>query len=118
MSRLWIHYFKKNVSQSYRYSRLGNPTRDSLQKCLATLDGGKYGLTFAAGMGAVSSITQLLSSGDHMICCDNVYAGTPYYFNTIASRLGIQVDFVDGQNLNHFKNAIKPNTKVSRELLT
>lgn len=82
---------------------------------MATLDGGKYGLTFAAGMGAISTVTQLLSAGDHIICCNNVYSGVPYYYDKIAVRLGITIDMVDVVDLNEIHKAVKPNTKVGSQ---
>lgn len=100
--------------QNYRYGRFGNPTRDALEGCLATLEGAKYGLTFAAGMGAISSVTQLLTTGDHIICCNNVYAGVPYYFEQVALRLGYTYDLVNATNLERIRKAVKPNTKVSK----
>lgn len=99
--------------QLYEYGRSGNPTRDVLERCLASLDNGKFGLTFSSGLGVTTILTQLLSSGDHMISCDDVYGGTFRLFSKVISRQGISVDFVDATNLDHFKNAIKPNTRVS-----
>lgn len=99
--------------QLYEYSRSGNPTRDVLEKCLASLDNGKYGLAFCSGLGTTTIITQLLSAGDHIISCDDVYGGTNRLFSKITSRQGIDIDFVDATNLDNLRNAIKKNTKVS-----
>nr|AHB50512.1 cystathionine gamma-lyase [Mayetiola destructor] len=96
----------------YEYGRSGNPTRDVLEKCLASLDNGKYGLAFSSGLGMTTILTQLLSSGDHLISCDDVYGGTFRLFSKILSRQGISTDFVDATNLENVKNAIKPNTRM------
>lgn len=83
-----------------------------LEKCLASLDNGKFGSTFSSGLGATTILTQLLNSGDHLISCDDVYGGIYSLFSEVISRKGIAVDFIDATNLNNLANAIKPNTKV------
>src|SRR5438094_9993330 len=62
--------------KGYEYSRTHNPTRKALEANLAALEGGKYGLAFASGCAATATIIQMLKSGDHVICCDDVYGGT------------------------------------------
>jgi len=96
----------------YEYARSGNPTRAVLESCLASLDNGKYGLTFSSGLGATTVLTQLLSTGDHIISCDDVYGGTNRFFSKIATRQGIEVDFIDATDVNKVKKTIKPNTKM------
>lgn len=51
----------------YEYGALGNPTRDSLETCLASLENSKYALCFSSGMGAITSLSCLLKSGDHVL---------------------------------------------------
>lgn len=102
------------VLKLYEYGRSGNPTRDVLEKCLASLDNGKYGLVFSSGLGMTTVLTQLLSSGDHLISCDDVYGGTFRLFSKVMSRQGISTDFVDATNLENVKKAIKSNTRVSK----
>lgn len=102
--------------QQFEYGRSGNPTRNVLERCLASLDNAKYALTFSSGLGAGTIITQLLNSGDHIVSCDDVYGGTNRFFSKVASRQGIQTDFVDATNLENVKNAIKNNTRVSDEV--
>lgn len=65
-------------------------------------------------MGAVSSVTQLLATGDHIVCGNNVYSGTTYYFDMVAARLGITYDAVNATNLDNIRDAIKPNTRVNQ----
>ncbi|CAG1021571.1 partial Cystathionine beta-lyase, partial [Methylococcales bacterium] len=62
--------------KGYDYSRTRNPTRTALEKNIASLEEGNFGLAFSSGMSAISTITQLLNTGDHVICCDDVYGGT------------------------------------------
>jgi cystathionine beta-lyase/cystathionine gamma-synthase len=79
--------------QGYVYGRSGNPSREVLEACLASLDGAKYGMCFASGLGATTAIVHLLNAGDHMISGDDIYGGTYRYFSKvsiahIASLLG------------------------------
>ncbi len=66
--------------QRFEYSRSGNPTRNSLEKCLASLDGAKHAMAFASGLAATTAITHLLSAGDHIISHDDIYGGTNRYY--------------------------------------
>ena len=79
----------------YEYSRSGNPTRDVLEACHASLDGAKYCLTFASGLAACTTITHLLSACDHIVSMDDVYGGTNRYFRKVANRMNIETSFVD-----------------------
>jgi cystathionine gamma-lyase len=65
-----------NKHKGYEYARTQNPTRTALEECLAALEGGKYALSFGSGLAAEGNIMNLLSSGDHVICGDDVYGGT------------------------------------------
>jgi len=92
----------------FEYSRSGNPTRDSFEKCVAEIEGGKYGLVFASGLGATSCLMMLLKSGDHVISMDDVYGGTNRLFSKCLVNLGLQYDFVDLRDLEQLEKSIKP----------
>ena len=64
------------VHKGYEYSRTGNPTREALEKLIAELEGGQYGLAFASGLAAITAALLLFKSGDKLILSDNVYGGT------------------------------------------
>lgn len=64
----------------YEYSRCGNPTRQCLEECLASLEKAKYGLTFSSGLGATTTLMFMLKSGDHIVSIDDVYGGTGRLF--------------------------------------
>ena len=96
----------------YEYSRSGNPTRDVLQSCLASLDGAKHALTFASGLAACASIVHLLNAGDHIVSMDDIYGGTNRFFTKVASRMNIGTSFVDAMTPSNIANAIKPNTRM------
>jgi len=96
----------------YEYSRSGNPTRDAFEKCVASLENGKYGLAFSSGLGATTAITNLLKSGDHIICGNDVYGGTGRYFRKVATKMGIEVDFIDFNDFELFEKTLKKNTTM------
>src|SRR5450631_2452152 len=62
--------------KGYEYSRSGNPTRAALESCLAALENGQHGLSFASGLAAESTILSLLNPGDHIVACNDLYGGT------------------------------------------
>uniref|UniRef100_A0A1I8HZA9 cystathionine gamma-lyase n=1 Tax=Macrostomum lignano TaxID=282301 RepID=A0A1I8HZA9_9PLAT len=79
----------------FDYSRAGNPTRDFLEKALATLEGARFAAAFSSGLAVQSALVQQLKSGDSVICNDDVYGGTNRYFRTISSNAGIKTHFVN-----------------------
>lgn len=83
-----------------------------MEKCLASLDGAKYAITFSSGLGATATITQLLKSGDHVVAMDDLYGGTNRYFRKVASNMGIVTSFVDATDVKNVANAIKPETRM------
>lgn len=96
----------------YQYSRYKNPTRDSLETCLAALDGAKYALAFSAGTGALSAILATLKGGDGIISTEYLYGGTIRLFRDLCSKHGIDTQYVDFTDLKAFEDSIKPNTKL------
>lgn len=64
----------------YEYSRCGNPTRQCLEECLASVEKAKYALTFSSGLGATTTLMFMLKSGDHIVSIDDVYGGTGRLF--------------------------------------
>lgn len=100
------------LHRGYEYGRSGNPTRNSLEKCIASLDNAKYAFAFSSGLATVTGVCALLNAGDHVICGDDVYGGTNRYFKNIGKSHGLSVDFVDTTNVDLIEKAIKPNTKM------
>jgi O-succinylhomoserine (thiol)-lyase len=98
--------------KGYEYARTGNPTRTALEQCLAALENGQFGLAFASGLAAESAVLNLLSSGDHMVSCDDLYGGTYRIFERIMSRYQIQTSYVTAGNIEEYEKAIRPNTKL------
>ncbi len=98
--------------KGYEYSRTGNPTRSALEECLASLEGGAYGLGFASGSAATDAVVNLLEPGDHLVSCSEVYGGTFRIFTGIYQRRGLQVTYVDGSNPEAFNRALTNKTRM------
>lgn len=84
--------------KGYEYARTQNPTRDALQKALAAIEGGAWGLSFASGMAATDSILKLLSPGDEVIAANDMYGGTYRIFTKVFEKYGVRFHFVDMQD--------------------
>jgi len=100
------------VHKGFDYSRTANPTRRALEECLASLEGGRYGLAFASGVAATDATLKLLKAGDHVVVSDDVYGGTYRLFEKVLTRYGITFSWVDAQSLDNVRAAIQPNTKL------
>lgn len=98
--------------KGYEYSRVSNPTRDALETSLASLEGGTSAHVFASGMAAIMAMITMFRTGDHVICGENVYGGTPRLFNEIVTRYGIEFTYVDTSDPENVRRAIRPTTKL------
>jgi O-acetylhomoserine (thiol)-lyase len=95
------------------YTRLQNPTTDVLEKRVAALDGGVGALAVASGQSAILiAILNLAKAGDEIVAANNLYGGTYNLFNNTLRKLGINVAFVDSDDLAAFEKAITPHTKA------
>jgi len=79
----------------WEYSRTHNPTRNALQDCLASLEGGKHGLCFSSGMAAIDTVIRTLKPGAKVLCGDDVYGGTYRLFTRVWAEFGIEFTFKD-----------------------
>ena len=96
----------------YDYSRSGNPTRDNLQRTIASLEGGCGALAFSSGMAAIHCVTMLLRSGDHIVAGCDLYGGAYRLLHKICDRSGIEVTLVDTTNLTAVEGAIQDGTRL------
>jgi len=96
----------------YDYSRLQNPTREELEKTVARLECAEFGLAFASGMAALSTIVKLFPSGSHFILSDDLYGGVYRLIAEIYKSYGITATFVDLTDLAATLAAIQPDTKA------
>lgn len=100
------------ANKGYQYARSHNPTRTALEKCLASLENGKYALTFSSGLAAASAVLNLLSQGDHVIVGEDVYGGVYRLFEKVFTRYGITFTYVNAADVDAVGAAILPNTKL------
>ena len=98
--------------KGFEYARTANPTRSALEACIAALENGTHGLSFASGMAAESAVLSLLSAGDHMISCDDLYGGSYRIFERIMRRYNVETSYVTAGNVEDYEKAIRPNTKL------
>lgn len=96
----------------YDYARTDNPTRTALQECLASLERGRYALTFASGMAAISTLLLYFKQGDHIVVADDVYGGTYRLFQRVFTAFGLEFSFVDMTNPVATRAALRPNTRL------
>ncbi|MCC7138482.1 MAG: cystathionine gamma-synthase [Planctomycetes bacterium] len=100
------------VHQGFEYSRTRNPTRDALEGCLASLEGGRHGLAFASGLAATDCLLHLLEAGDHVVHSDDVYGGTFRIFDKVFRRHGLSFTAVDMTDPGAVARAMTPRTKL------
>jgi len=97
--------------KGHEYSRASNPTRDALEACLASLEGGGFGVAYASGMAAVSGLTQLLSAGDHVVVADDLYGGSYRLFTHVLPRFDVRFTWVDATRIDEIERAVCAETK-------
>ncbi len=100
------------VHRGYEYSRTGNPTRDSLEKLLASLEGAEYGLAFASGVAATTAVFSLLEPGDHVVVGEDIYGGTYRLIEKVFVPWGIRASYASLDDMESFADAIKKETRL------
>src|SRR6202049_1057050 len=95
------------------YTRYGNPTNTVAEKTIAALEGVDAALTFASGMGAITTtLMALLKSGDHIVAQRDIYGGVIKFLSQWLPKMGIETTFVDTNDIEQHERAIPPNTKI------
>jgi cystathionine beta-lyase/cystathionine gamma-synthase len=97
-------------NKGYEYARSRNPTREALERNVATLEGGRHGFAFASGTACVDSIMKLFQSGDHVICGQNVYGGTFRLFDRLLQNYGLRFTYVDTRDPQRIADACTSRT--------
>src|SRR5438309_3025749 len=98
--------------KGYEYARVSNPTRDRLEQNLAALEGGIGAKVFGSGMAAINAIVTMLKSGDHVVCGNDLYGGTPRLFNQVWADFGLEFSYVDTADAKNVEGAIRRNTRT------
>jgi cystathionine gamma-lyase len=96
----------------FEYSRSNNPTRQQLETCLASLEGGSHGLAFASGLAATTTAMLLLDPGDHVVYMEDAYGGTFRLFNRVMARYGLTFSAVDATRPGAIEQAMTDRTRL------
>ena len=104
----------EHPTRGYEYSRSANPTRDALQSRLASLENARFGLAFASGLAAETTLfLSLLKSGDHVVAFDDLYGGSRRLLDKVFQKnFNVEVSFVDARYPEKVEAAIKENTRL------
>ena len=107
-------YVQQGIGEhkGYEYSRVSNPTRARLEQNLASLEGGMAAPVFASGMAAINAVASMLKSGDHVVCGNDLYGGTPRLFNQVLAGFGVEFSYVDTSEAGNVERAIRKNTRL------
>lgn len=98
--------------KGYAYSRSANPTRSALERALASIENGEFGLAFGSGLAAIDAVLKLLKAGDEVISTNDLYGGTYRLFTKIFQDFGIKFHFIGMENTSKIENHINENTKL------
>ena len=102
-----------NEEEAFTYSRFTNPTVTMFERRLAALEGAQACVATSSGMGAILLIgLGLLKAGDHVVCSRSVFGSTIMLFGREFAKFGVETSFVSQTDLNEWRAAIKPNTKL------
>jgi cystathionine gamma-lyase/cystathionine beta-lyase/cystathionine gamma-lyase/homocysteine desulfhydrase len=107
-------YVQQGIGEhkGYEYSRVSNPTRTRLEENLAALEGGVAARVFGSGMAAIHAIVSMLKAGDHVVCGNDLYGGTPRLFNQVMVGFGLAFSYVDTSDAENVERAVRKNTRM------
>jgi O-succinylhomoserine sulfhydrylase len=104
--------FKGEIG-GFQYSRFGNPTVAMFEARMAALEGAPVARATATGMAAVSVVMlSMLKTGDHVVAAKAMFGSCRYVVETILPRFGIDFTLVDGEDVDQWRTAMRPNTKL------
>ncbi|WP_029038136.1 trans-sulfuration enzyme family protein [Salinimicrobium xinjiangense] len=98
--------------KGFEYSRSGNPTRAALERSLASIENGNFGLAFGSGLAAIDAALKLFRSGDEIISTNDLYGGTYRLFTGIFEQLGIKFHFASMHEPGGIEQYINKNTRM------
>ena len=98
--------------KGYEYSRTHNPTRSALEKSLASIEGGEFGLAFGSGLAAIDAVLKLLNPGDEIISTNDLYGGSYRLFTKIFEKYGLVFHFTEMDDLFKIEGLVNNNTKM------
>ena len=98
--------------KGYEYARTQNPTREALERNVASLEGAAHGFAFGSGLAALDVVLKLLKAGDHVVCGENVYGGSMRLMTRVYADLGLRFSFVDMRDIGPVERAVTPATRL------
>jgi cystathionine beta-lyase/cystathionine gamma-synthase len=98
--------------RGYEYGRSQNPTREALERNIASLEGGQHGLAFASGLATLDAVLKLLKAGDHVVSGSGLYGGSHRLMVRVYENLGLRFTFVDARDPERIAEAITPETRM------
>lgn len=98
--------------KGYEYARTTNPTRDVLQKNLAALENGKYGIAFSSGLAAMDAVIKLLKQGDEVVSINDLYGGSYRLLTRVYAQFGISSRYISMDKPNEISSQISESTKL------
>lgn len=96
----------------FEYARMGNPTREILERNVSELEGYKHSVCFGSGIAAELALMHTLNAGDHVIFCEDTYGGTYRLMNLILNRFGLKSDFIKMDNPDGISKFVTKDTKM------
>jgi cystathionine gamma-synthase len=99
-------------STGFDYSRSQNPTREQLEKVVASLENAPEAVAFSSGMAAVNALMELFRPGDHILASEDLYGGTIRVFDNINVKNGLEIEYIDTSDIAFVQSRIKANTKA------
>ncbi|HSP83047.1 MAG TPA: aminotransferase class V-fold PLP-dependent enzyme, partial [Gillisia sp.] len=98
--------------KGFEYSRSANPTRSALERSLASIENGQFGLAFGSGLAAIDAVMKLFKPGDEIISTNDLYGGSYRLFTKIFEGLGLKFHFIGMQDPASIEKLINKNTKL------
>ena len=98
--------------KGFEYSRTHNPTRQALERSLASIEAGEFAFAFGSGLAAMDAVLKLLKPGDEVVSTDDLYGGSYRLFTKIFEDFGIRFHFVNMSNADNVEAAINKNIRM------
>ena len=98
--------------KGYEYSRTSNPTRAALERNLAALERGRFGLAFASGMAAINAVMSLLKAGDQVVAGHDLYGGSFRLFEQVLKGFGLDFSYANTTRIEEVERSLRPNTRM------
>jgi len=112
LSTTFVREADGTYPRGYSYSRTGNPNRETLEKCLAALEGGAVAAAFSSGSAATMTLFQALAPGDHVVAPADVYHGTARLLREVFAPWGLEASFVDMADPGQVERAVRTKTRL------